>query len=262
MQLRVLGPVTVATHGVEIATGLRTKARELLAYLAAHPEGVTLDQAVTDCWTDVDPERAANQFRTVTDNIRATLRDATGDHHAKFVTFTASRYRLDPETVTVDLWRFTRHLHLGNDPDDDQSSIEALTRPVAEYGGRFTGTSGYPWAEHLRGSLHRHAIDAHVRLADEHHRQGDTERAYTALESALELDPYNEYLYQRAIGYLGELGRTDAVRRLYHQLQNRLADLDPDSATEQLVAAVARIDGPNPVIATGDAAASWQVGYR
>ncbi|MQA06705.1 MAG: LysM peptidoglycan-binding domain-containing protein, partial [Streptosporangiales bacterium] len=232
VQLDVFGTVRVSVHGVEIATGVRTKARELLAYLATQPDGITLDHAITDCWPDTEPDQAANQFRTVIGNIRDTLRNASGARHAKFVIYTAGRYHLDTHTFDVDLWRFTHHLH----PSDEQDPIDKLTQALHVYHGKFTDSHDYAWAEPLRESLHRNAIDAHARLAEHHHHDGNTEQAITVLDHAITLDPYNEDLYQRSIQLLGELGRTDAIRRLYRQLQNRLADLDvdPDPATEGL----------------------------
>jgi hypothetical protein len=43
--LRLLGPYRITVAGREVASGLRSKARELLAYLAANREGVTGDAA-------------------------------------------------------------------------------------------------------------------------------------------------------------------------------------------------------------------------
>ncbi|MQA80406.1 MAG: hypothetical protein GEV10_18320 [Streptosporangiales bacterium] len=180
-----------------------------------------------------DPERAANQFRAAIGNIRKTLRDATGTSNKQFVTYSADRYRLDSETIDVDLWRFTHHLHTvdGDDP------TKALAAALGDYNGDLTDGHTYEWAEPLRESLHRQAVDAYARLAEEHEHSGETQQAVTTLEHALALDSYNEDLYQRSIRLLGELGRTDAIRRLYRHLQNKLADLDidPDPATEHLV---------------------------
>lgn len=235
VHLSVFGPVRVHVGDTEIATGLRSRAREVLAYLATRPDGATLDQTLAAVWPDTDPERAAAQFRAAVGNIRKALRDTTGAREARFVLYSDQRYRLDPQLVDVDLWRFHAHLRQSQDDKDPQAAFE---RAVHAYSGDLADGHMYEWAEPLRESLRRRALDAYTRLAETQEHHGELDEAVTTLDRALDHDPYNEQLYQRSFRLLHQLGRADAVRRLYRQLQNRLADLDadPEPATEQLVA--------------------------
>jgi DNA-binding SARP family transcriptional activator len=63
------------------------------------------------------------------------------------------------------------------------------------------------------------------------------DQAIAALETAIDLDPVNEELYQRLMRIHGRLGRPDAVRRTLRLLEDRLADLgeaEPSEATRRV----------------------------
>ncbi|MPZ67612.1 MAG: LysM peptidoglycan-binding domain-containing protein [Pseudonocardiaceae bacterium] len=235
--LAVLGPIRVYAGPTEIPTGLRNLSRELLAYLASHDDGVPLHHTLADIWRDTDPDPAAVQFHTVTANIRKVLRDATALHDADFVVHAGGRYRLNPQLIDVDLWRFTHHIKRAHAATSDTETVQALTDAVDTFQGEFIDGYTYEWAEPIRENLHRAAVDACIRLATRHENHDNPEQAVAVLDRAISLDPYNEDLYQRAIRLLDQLGRTDAIRGLYKHLQTRLSelDVDPTPATEQLV---------------------------
>jgi DNA-binding SARP family transcriptional activator len=57
-------------------------------------------------------------------------------------------------------------------------------------------------------------------------------------EQAISADPINEEPYQRLMRIHGRQNRTDAVRRTYRLLENRLADLgmaEPSTATQRVM---------------------------
>lgn len=130
----------------------------------------------------------------------------------EFVTDTAGRYQPDPATIDVDLWQSTPP-HPPH-PNDNHDPIETLTHAVTAYRERLTSEHDYTWAEPTRETLHRQALDARTRLAEEHHCHDDTSGAVTVMENAINLDPYNEDLYQRTIRYLSGLGCIDTARCL------------------------------------------------
>jgi DNA-binding SARP family transcriptional activator len=64
------------------------------------------------------------------------------------------------------------------------------------------------------------------------------DQAVTALETAVDLDPINEELYQRIIKIHGRMQRPDAVRRTFRLLESRLFELagaEASEATERIV---------------------------
>ncbi|GAA4617259.1 hypothetical protein GCM10023195_76980 [Actinoallomurus liliacearum] len=231
VQLRLLGAVRVEASGELIATGLRRIARDLLAYLALHPDGITRDQGIDALMPDRDPDAGTTMLHTAINNVRKTLRAATGLRQPMFINHEAGRYRLDPTLIDVDLWRLQAALHQAHKATSDANRITALQQIPDLYTGELADDLTYEWAETERERLRRHATDALAHLArllkDDH-----PEQALTVLEHAIEHDPYAEPLYQDLMRHQTHLGRPDAVRRTYQLLANRLADLDVEPTDE------------------------------
>lgn len=232
----LFGPPRIEAGGQEIRTGLRSKARELLAFLLLHPRGASLDIIVDALWPDAEPVRGVERFRTVLGNLRTTLRDAADLDGAAVVDHLGERYQADPDLIDCDVWRFQAALTDLTNAADDQAAAAALERAAAAYSGDLADGTFYEWAEPAREDLRRRAVDAASRLADLRHASGDSEGALAAVEVAVGIDPYTEELYRRIMRLQADLGRLDAVRRTYRLLETRLADLDvePDDATEEL----------------------------
>ncbi len=236
--VRLLGPLTISAESEEIRTGLRSKARELLAYFLLHPDGATLEAAVDTLWPDADPTRGVERFRTVLGNLRSTLRAATGIEQAAIIDRVGERYQADATLIDCDLWRFENALTDAAAATEPAAAGEALERATAAYGGDLCDGAYYEWVEAAREDLRRRAVDASARLAELRHASGDGDGALDALEQAVRHDPYTEELYRRIMRLQADLGRPDAVRRTYRLLETRLTDLDiePDSLTDQLLA--------------------------
>ncbi|MEU5990342.1 BTAD domain-containing putative transcriptional regulator [Spirillospora sp. NPDC047418] len=235
-RLQVLGPILLHTADGPITSGMRTCAKQLLAYLALHPKGATRDQAIGALWPDLVPESAVIQFNTATTNIRKALRAATGLVEPKYVLHTAGHYRIDPDLIDVDLWQLTTTLTDAEQADDDTERIDALA-PVSDlYTGEFASGLEYEWANAHREYLRRTVIDAlgcFVQLT----QLEQPDRALATLERALTYDPYSEPLYREVMRLQARLGRPDAVRRTYQLLGSRLDEIDaePNEDTHQLM---------------------------
>ena len=238
IDIGVFGPVRVVVAGQEIRTGLRAKARELLAFLATQPDGVTWEAAVDALWPDADAHRGNDRFRTVLANIR-TLRDKLDSGDATIVERVGDRYRLNADAVSCDLWHFQRALDIAAHSSDDEAVARALQDAAGLYRGDFCDGSYYDWAEPIREDLRRRGLDALVRVADIEESSGDANAAVSTLERAVELDPYAQSVHQRLIELYGRLGRQDAARRTYARLERRLAEIDVDPE-EQTTSALKR----------------------
>lgn len=241
VELRLLGPVRIVARGVEVDTGLRTKARELIAYLATRPQGATDEAAVEALWPDAPAGRGAEQFHTAVGNLRKVLRETTGLGETMFVEHAAGRYRIDPALVGVDLWSFQTHLAETESASDDDERAAALSAAACLYGGELAEGARYEWAEPQREQLRRQAVDALTDLAELRETNGDLPGALAAAEQALAVDPYDEAVYRQVMRLQGRLGRPDAVARTYRLLERRLLDLDaePEPLTRQLLAELA-----------------------
>jgi DNA-binding SARP family transcriptional activator len=237
LTVHLLGPYRIHAAGGEIRAGLRSKARELLAYLLLHPHGATLEATVEALWPDADPTRGVERFRTVLANLRTTLRSATGQPDAAVIARVGPRYHADPDLIDCDLWHFQTALADASSAGDHTTAIHSLQQVAAAYNGDLLDSCYYDWVEPIREDLRRRATDALARLGELHEQTGNPEAALTALEQAIRHDPYAEQLYQRIMRLQATLGRPDAARRTYRLLETRLADLDvdPDQTTTQLL---------------------------
>jgi transposase-like protein len=78
IRLCLLGQVRVESGGEPITTGLRRITRDLMAYLALHPAGITREQGVDALMPDRELQAGTTMFHTAISNARKTLREATG----------------------------------------------------------------------------------------------------------------------------------------------------------------------------------------
>ncbi len=231
--VHLLGTYTISAGGDEVASGLRSKARELLAYLAVHRDGATADAAVDALFPDTTADKGQDHFRTVVANLRTVLRSAAAlPDGAVIVERVGSRYRLDQRLVAVDLWQFEDSLA------DAATGDEAAASTAAKcYTGDFASGEDYTWAEPVRERLRRKAIDHLSSLAQRRRATGDLDGALRAAERATELDPYAEELYRSVITLQHALGRDDAARHTYQLLERRLHELglEPTAKTRAAV---------------------------
>lgn len=235
VQLRVLGAVRVEADGKPISTGLRRITRDLLAYLALHPGGITRDQGVDALMPDRDLTAGTTMLHTAINNARKTLRQATGLREAMFIIHADGRYRLDPHLIQTDLWQLHGLLDRAQHAETDSSRIDQLRHIPDLYTAELAEDLTYEWAETERENLRRHATDALSQLA-RLTRKTHPDRAITALQTAINHDPYAEPLYCDLMRLQADTGRADAVRRTYDLLKARLADIDtePEEETHRL----------------------------
>ncbi|MBV8302870.1 MAG: hypothetical protein JOZ04_01570 [Acidimicrobiia bacterium] len=237
IDVRMLGSFRIEVGGEEIRGGLRTKARELLAFHVLHPEGASLDAAVDALWPEADPGRGSEWFWTALGNLRSRLRAACGIKDMKIIDRVGDAYRLEVDRFGVDVWRFEEAL-AASAPGQRHAvpSADALERAVAEYGGELLNGDPWQWVEGAREDLRRRALDAVAHLAERRLEAGDLDDALAALEHGLEIDAISEELYRRTMDVQGQLTRRDAVRGTFRLLQARLAayGLTPDPTTEKV----------------------------
>jgi DNA-binding SARP family transcriptional activator len=232
VHITVLGPLRITVAGREIRGGLR-KARELLACLAVHPEGMTGEGISADLWPESSPRYAASQRKLALRRAREMLRTATGLPAPLFIILAGDRYRFDSALIEVDLWQFDAALGRAQ-AASGQDQLTALRQATGLYQGPLADGAGYEWAERYAEPARRRAVDALARIAGIL-QPGDPEHALTVLEAALEHDPYNEAVYQEIMHIQARLGRPGAARRTLALLEARLAGLglSPAPATRQ-----------------------------
>jgi len=234
--VQLLGPYRIWANGEEVATGLRSGARELLAWYLLRPHGAHAETAIEAIWPEVTPDRGPQRFWNALGNLRSRLRGSGDCPDMEVLAKAGALYRPQTQILDVDLWRFQAALRDTATANDPSSARDDLQRAVASYQGDLLDGTDYLWAEPTREDLHRRGLDAHLRLAELQTEAGNPEAALETLEHAIELDPLAEEAYRRLLTIQGSLHRTDAVRRTWRLLRGRLAelDLDPEPATVAL----------------------------
>jgi DNA-binding SARP family transcriptional activator len=235
--VQVLGPYRIQVADQEVRGRLRTTGRELFAYYLLHPDGATLEGTVDALWPDTQPGRESSRFWNALNSLRARLRSATGQPDLKVLERTNERYRIDPDLVDVDLWRFQQALADARDAATTADKLAALERAAAAYGGDLLAHTDYTWAEPARVDLRGRAVDTLARLAELRDQAGDRHGALTTLEHATTVDPDCEELYRRLMRLQADLGDPDAVRRTYRRLRAHLLnelDIEPDPTSQAL----------------------------
>ncbi|MCA1683921.1 MAG: hypothetical protein LC708_02165, partial [Actinobacteria bacterium] len=226
IQVRLLGTYRLEVDGTEIKSGLRAKARELLAFYLLHTEGTTLDMATEALWPEADTGRGSEWFWTALGNLRTTLRRATGTKELMIIERDGDRYRIEP-VFDVDLWRFQAALPASGAADvSDPAWAAALETAADLYGGELLVDADWAWADVPREDLRRRAVDVLVALAAIRQRAGDVRAALDTLSRAVEVDPLAEQLYRRIMRLQANQSGPDEVAATFRRLQARLDDFD------------------------------------
>ena len=255
--VQVLGPYRITVHGEEVRTGLRSRAKALLAWYLLRPEGATSDEAVEALWPETSQERVQRQFWYALGDLRVRLRSST-EEMLEVLTKTGERYQPTASEITCDLWEFQDALTSAARASNNNDARKALRRAVNTYRGDLLEGSDYPWVETIRHDLHRRALDAHIRLAEFEESAGHSDAAVEVLERAINFDHYAEESYRRLMTLYADHGRLDVVNATWQLLHQRLGDLDLciDATTVRLYRSLTRIgletqDDPRKVDAPG-----------
>ena len=247
ISVRVLGDYRIEAGGREIRSGLRAKAKELLAFYLLHPQGTTLDVATEALWPEAAPTRGSEWFWTALGNLRSLLRSTTDTKSLKVIERDGDRYKIEP-IFEVDLWRFQEALPPAGAGTGDPEWAAGLETAADLYGGDLLAGVDWAWAEIPREDLRRRAVDVLVSLAATRLVAGDARAALDALSRAVEVDPVAEQLYRRIMRLHARQARVDEVEATYLRLKARLAELDlePTPESQQLLAELSRTGHPPP----------------
>jgi DNA-binding SARP family transcriptional activator len=227
--LRVLGAPTIEDVTLP-GRNLRGRAAELAVYLACHPDGADTETIAEYLVPDVRRRQAKQLVHTNASNLRHVLGRAGGPITGGYVLKrgATARYRLDPTTISVDLWRLRDLLNrarLASAPTRTallREACDLYTAPLAD-------GCDYEWVEPHREKTRQWGIEAHLLLADDL-LTSDPQASCDLLDKAIGLDRYNEELYRKAMHTRHALHDADGIRTLLHALTNALADLDAEPA--------------------------------
>jgi DNA-binding SARP family transcriptional activator len=225
VRVHLLGSFRIEVAGEEVRSGMRLKARELLAWFCCHPDGGTPEAVVEALWPEGDPSKVSQRFWNAVTSLRGRLRDVLGSADIRLLDRYGTRYRLVDGELDVDLWDLQSAL-----------SVASFEEAAALYVGDLAADCDWLWMESLRDDLRSRVLDALARLAEARDSSGATTEALAALDRAIAIDPYAEELYKRKIRIQASVGLEDAARRTLDILTARLDELglDPEDETRTL----------------------------
>jgi DNA-binding SARP family transcriptional activator len=227
--LYLLGGVRAEYSGAPIEGWRRRQALELLAFLAAHPGGRSVDAVLEAIWPDAHAKRARTHLRQLTREVRLRFAGDPGNH--TIVLLRDCIYRLDWQNIWADVEAFRRALAAAGPADDLEPH---LREAVSLYRGEFCKDAYYSWSEPTRQELERAYLGAVVRLTDRLLQRGALDEAQPILDAALTFNPYVDALVQRAIVLdtrrLGMRAARDRLATFRTRLREEL-DAEPDPET-------------------------------
>ncbi|SER91817.1 DNA-binding transcriptional activator of the SARP family [Actinokineospora terrae] len=244
LRISVLGPPRAwwrpnVGGELEVTSAFPPRTRELLVFLALHPDGVSREALVAALWPASPPERATNVLNTSLSRVRRAVTAATNGTVSDVVIVGESRYQLDPDLVEVDYHRFAAAITARRLATTDQDRVDAYRVIVDSYTGPLADGTSSEWIETVREAIRRDAIDAVAALARAMVGD-DPQQTMDLLEMARSFDPHNELIYRDIMRLQAHLGQLDAIGRTLALLTTRLAEID-ERPTDHTVELAARL---------------------
>lgn len=208
----------------DLIASLPRKQREVLVFLALHPEGVRREVVAAAIWPEAPGDRPYNSFHATLSQLRRTLRERD-DAHENLIVQQDGHYQLNREFVTVDVWRLRDVLTRVRDEADERQRQAALHTAMDLYRGDLGDGLTGEWLDVPREALRRDMLDAAGAVVRSM-RENDPDGALTLLERARTLDPCNEAIYRDIARIQARLGRLDAIPRTLALLTEALAEID------------------------------------
>jgi two-component SAPR family response regulator len=246
IQVRILGRPQILDHHGQPVTGLRTAAIQTLVLLAVRRTHI----AKIDLWEALFPEatmqRAEERFAVTIADLRNGFRRAGGDTTLNAVPNPGGRYRLDPDLVDVDLWRFDDHLAAVSRTTDPETRRDHLRRAIALHAGPLADGTSYDWTEPIQHAHTSRVIDALVALAESAH---DPSEASELLAQACQLAPGNTAVFHLALRAFRQARDLDRTRAAIERHLAALSELDIglNPEAERLIEAARNLGAVEPV---------------
>lgn len=203
------------------------RARELLAFLVAHPEGRTKEEVGVAFWPDATTDQVKNSFHVTLHRLRKLL----GKSDA--VVAEGARYRIDMPCVVASK-RFESEATAALRANDLPRLEAALALYAGDYlQGEDAGEWCLPIRAHLR-QLHLRALFALGQSLESRGRYADAADTYQRIVAR---EPFHEAAWRQLMICRARLGERSESLLLYRQLEERLRnDLDatPEAETARL----------------------------
>lgn len=215
--ITLLGRFELRVGGRALALGSSQEGR-LLRMVAAHVEGLHVEQAMEGLWPEVGPAAGRHRLRTVLNRLRSTA-GALVERHGDLLAL-AGAVRVDFSEL---LAQAARAEELASTDLSLAASVARAT--VLRYRGELLPDDLYEeWAERPRQQARRAMLDMFEICAAEAARRGDLDAMRRMVERAIELAPYDDRSYVRLASALLDDGRRGEALSIVQRARSALSD--------------------------------------
>jgi DNA-binding SARP family transcriptional activator len=236
MELRLLGPIEVASDGRSVSLGGRQR-RTLLAILAVHAgEPVTTDRLIDELWGDTPPQTARKTVQAHIAHLRRAL-----NVEENVLESADQGYVLRLDRLDFDVRRFEdligdARLHRATEPD---TAADTLQRALSMFRGPpLVGAADDAFSLRIeRARLDELRLSAMEDRLDALLASGESESVAAEADALVAEYPLRERIWGLLMVALYRSGRQGEALQAYARARHRLAEelgLDPSSALQSL----------------------------
>lgn len=216
LEIDDLGSLQLTLGGKPLAADGRAsnRSRELLVFLASHPQGRTKDEVGVAFWPEGTAEQVKNAFHVTLHRLRKVLGNASA------IVADGARYCIAIPHV-VQSRRFESELANALRRND----VAQLERALALYAGDFLqGEDAGEWCLPIRAQLRQLYQRGLLALAQAHESRGRYTDAAETYTRVLARDPFHEAAARQLMICNARLGARSESLLVYRQLEQRLRD--------------------------------------
>ncbi|GAA4609578.1 DNA-binding SARP family transcriptional activator [Actinoplanes octamycinicus] len=187
-RLRLLGGWELTVDGRPVPVR-RSAGRQVLTYLALHPDGATGHEIIAAIWPGLRPATITGRLHVTISDLRKDLRAGTP---VELLQHTNGRYRLTAATdLDVRPWRAAvAALDKAVTAAERHKAQRAI---VDAYTGELAAGCDWPWVTAPRERFRRQALTAYLDLA----AAAEPAEALELLRAAITVDPHNQQVRAR-----------------------------------------------------------------
>lgn len=213
LEVFVFGPLRVFRDGFLVEEWQSRKDRDLLAFLALHPDQVVHEDRLVDLFWGQGGRTATHSLHNSITQIRRRL----GDSQREFLQRVGQGYRLALE-CRIDYREFLQLLREGRQAmaaGQWEQAVLKLSRADALGRRQLLEGQTFEWLESLRFDLSQHLLQARGLLAEYFHQRGRYALAVELWKQVLERDNCCQEAYRGLIEAHLALGERPLARRAY-----------------------------------------------
>lgn len=230
LQVRMLGGLSIRLNGREINDN-DNRSRKiwlLMSYMIyCRTRPISQDELADLLWGDEErSSNPVNALKTMFHRVRSLLNQLDGAAGHNLIVRREGTYAWNQEIpFFLDTDQFEALCRAGTAQDDEDLRLETYLQALALYGGDFLPKlSSEPWVVPISAYFHNLYIRTVQETLPLLEGRGRLREAVDLCRRSVEVEPYNELLYQHLMQNLLTLGEQQAVISAYEEMSQLLFD--------------------------------------